>query len=924
MRTASYNIGRRYKCSYRHWTIPLYFIRIFSLIQLLSCFTFQIYSYFFQQQSVSQWLDLIDIFLLLVTYLFVFYFHLNLNLYHPTRPLFYTLWFWLYFLVQNYDCYKIYIHHMTLFQTIYVSIRQVALGLITINLTIICVHSCATVQRQGLSTRISSINYNDLSMPNERNRLLDVTIIQPSCHFRIRSLSSTDLVNEDDACISELFTFSWFNKLMKNGYKSLIIDLNDLCLLPHSLTVEHISTQFTQKMNTTPKLFRSLWSIFGRTFFLLGIIKILGDGMAFGGPIFLNKLISYMENGRKDLREGLLLCLILISTVSVASFLNIHFSYRISLLTLKCKVCLYTQIYQKATKLNLSQMGNFSMGEIVNHMSTDTDRIVNFFQSFHAFWSLPVQIAIVLYLLYLQIGLTFLTGLAFAIILIPINKVIASKIGKLSQSMMMYKDDRVKLVSEVIYGIRAIKLNTYEEYFTSEMDKIRTNELKTLRGRKYLDAFCVYFWATTPVLISVLTFTTYTLLGNHLTPSKVFTSLALFAMLIAPLNAFPWVINGLVEAQVSLKRVQKFINIQPINMDEYYHQLPIEEQFQLSLDLPSISILLKDARFTWNESNESILNVNNLSVKRGDLVLILGRVGSGKTTLLNSLLGELLKLHGQIIVEKVIENGYAYCAQEPWIQQLTFRENILFGTSYDHAWYKQVIDACALEKDIQYLGDAGDQTYIGENGATLSGGQKARVALARAAYQDKDIYLLDDPLSAVDVNVARYLFTKCIKGILKHKTRLLCTHQVQYAKQADYVILVDKGQIVKQGKPEDVLSVAESLLFGDQTSELSVTTTTPSHKSVTELDELIIQPENALQTELEQRCTGTVKLFVWKRYFIAVGIILSFSIVISVFLMQASRNIFDWWLSYWTSHQLEIRNMSIINNRSFVILNPSV
>ena len=147
--------------------------------------------------------------------------------------------------------------------------------------------------------------------------------------------------------------------------------------------------------------------------------------------------------------------------------------------------------------------------------------IVNFFQSFHAFWSLPVQIVIVLYLLYEQIGLTFLTGLAFAIILIPINKVIASKIGQLSQDMMRHKDERVKLISEIIYGIRTIKMNAYENYFIDRMNLVRQKELKALRGRKYLDAFCVYFWATTPVLISVLTFSTYTLLGNQLTPAKV-------------------------------------------------------------------------------------------------------------------------------------------------------------------------------------------------------------------------------------------------------------------------------------------------------------------------------------------------------------------------------------------------------------------
>lgn len=304
----------------------------------------------------------------------------------------------------------------------------------------------------------------------------------------------------------------------------MINDLNDLCLLPMAI-LSAFKSSSTLSVDSD-RLTKSLRKRFGCSFFGLGIVKVLGDGLSFGGPIFLNKLVNYIDQSddskdSRDLRQGIFLSTLLIGSVTLASFLNTHFTYRINRLGLRCKMYLYTSIYFKATKLNISQMNQFSMGEIVNFMSTDSDRIVNFFQSFHAFWSLPVQIVIVLYLLYQQIGLTFLTGLGFTIILIPINKVIASKIGKLSQDMMFYKDERVKLISEIIYGIRTIKMNNYENYFDDRVKTIREQELRALRGRKYLDAFCVYFWATTPVLISVLTFTTYTLLGNQLTAAKV-------------------------------------------------------------------------------------------------------------------------------------------------------------------------------------------------------------------------------------------------------------------------------------------------------------------------------------------------------------------------------------------------------------------
>ncbi|CAF3670190.1 unnamed protein product [Rotaria socialis] len=906
----SYNIGQRLKCSYRLWTLPLALIRFGSSLVLITTFSFYFYDYFFANNTKYQWIDAINILLILNTHLFICYFNFNRNLYHNKRPMNYIIWMIIFFVIQNYDIYRIVIKHLTLIESIYVSIRQSCLVLITFGLLCICCHTCD----QPMPTEHPETNESQYFLP-------DTVIIQSRCLFLPSSQQeSSHVINEDSATLTELFTFAWFNPLMKRGYNSLIIDLNDLCSLPFALLpLRSSGVQHHRRLS------RALMKNFGRSFFLLGILKILGDGLAFGGPIFLNKLIIYMEESSgseqkdRDLRRGLLLSSILIGTVAVASFLNTHFTYRINRLGLRSKIYLYTRIYSTATQLNTCQMNTFNMGEIVNFMSTDSDRIVNFFQSFHAFWSLPVQIAIVLYLLYQQIGLTFLIGLVFTIILIPINKCIASKIAKLSQDMMLYKDERIKVVSEIIYGMRTIKMNTYENYFSDRINDIRQKELRALRGRKYLDAFCVYFWATTPVLISVLTFTTYTLLGNQLTPAKVFTSLALFALLISPLNAFPWVINGLVEANVSLKRVQRFMDIEPIDFDAYYENVPID-LFPILDHRSSLDIRINQANFSWNstdyiESDEISLKNIDLTIVRGSLVLIVGRVGSGKTTLLNGILGELNKINGSINVHNAVENGFAFVSQESWIQQMSFRDNILFGKPYNEQLYKRVIDACALENDIKSLGAAGDFKLVGENGVTLSGGQKARLALARAVYQDKDIYLLDDPLSAVDVHVARHLFSNCINGLLKYKTRLLCTHQIQFMDQADYIILVDNGRIVRTGKPNEVLTSAEGLLLSsNHSSQTSVGTTT--HKSMIDIEEQVIQAETALENEAEQRCTGTVKFTVWKRYFVAVGIFLSFSIVLSVFLMQASRNVFDWWLSYWTSHQSSLLNIKNITDQT--------
>lgn len=257
-------------------------------------------------------------------------------------------------------------------------------------------------------------------------------------------------------------------------------------------------------------------------------------------------------------------------------------------------------------------------------MSIDTDSVVNAFPSFHSFWSLPLQICISLYLLYSQIGLSFLVGVVFILVLIPINKVISDYIGKVQTKLMLFKDLRVKLMTEFLHGIRVIKFYSWEAYFLKRINEIREEELQQLKAKKYLDAGCVYFWACTPILMSVATFTTYVLVGNTLSPSKVFTSLALFNMLINPLNSFPWVINGLVQAWVSLKRIQEFLGLENLNWLTYYS---FNELSVISIN-PGLCIDIRDSQFYWKKgaaatavgleaSPKIVLDQINIKVKRG-------------------------------------------------------------------------------------------------------------------------------------------------------------------------------------------------------------------------------------------------------------------------------------------------------------------
>ncbi|CAL7934283.1 unnamed protein product [Xylocopa violacea] len=743
----------------------------------------------------------------------------------------------------------------------------------------------------------------------------------------------------EDATITSKLIFHWVNPLMEKGVRGLLNHSDDLFEIPEYISTSTISQKIDKHLQNMPSdinnrmgstesvlttdvqvvtnkitLFKLLHKCFGLEFYSVGILKFIGDSTSFMGPLLLNKLIGFVEDKNEPLSYGYLYASLIFISALVGAFCNTHFTFWMSMVGLKIRSTVITLLYRKilhSSNVELKQKFNF--GEIVNFMSTDSDRLVNSCASFHTFWSIPLQLVVTLYLLYQQIGVSFLAGVIFAIILIPINKVIANQIGKLSTKLMECKDQRVKLTGETLHGLTTIKLNVWEDHFLRNILKLRENEIKYLRGRKYLDALCVYFWATTPVLISILTFATYVLIGNELDAKTVFTSMALLNMLIGPLNAFPWVLNGLTEAWVSLKRIQKILDLPDADISSYYSEAPSEVDLMLQDVMFSIKARqnLEQNGLTINSSlsvlnpslnseSDDIFNLYdiNITVPKGHLIGIMGKVGSGKSLLLDGILGEIVKVHGNIAMSDV-EKGFAYVKQNPWLQCGTIRDNILFGKSYDYNKYKSVLKACALTADLNALPKK-DLTPIGEAGNTLSGGQKTRISLARAVYADKDIYLLDDVLATLDPKVASYVFEHVILALLSNKTRLLCTHQTQYLMHADLVIEMSKGRIIKQGKPSDVLPDLEEYLLSSESieSNLDIISMSDLSREQGQMDSDEKYP--VLNEEYKEK--GKIRLGVYGCYVKAVGNYLAISIVLSMFLMQSSKNVTDLWLSYWVTH----------------------
>ena len=381
------------------------------------------------------------------------------------------------------------------------------------------------------------------------------------------------------------------------------------------------------------------------------------------------------------------------------------------------------------------------------------------------------------------------------IILVPMNAIDFFYMEKFQMRQMNHKDMRVKLISEILNGIKVLKMYSWEKPFIKKIEEIRSVELHSLKWVQYLDSFLFLVWNSAPFLVAVGSFVTFIYLdpeNNILDAKTAFVSLSLFNTLQAPFFLLPYSIQTIVQATVSIKRINKFLNSAELDPDN------------TSSNQLNTSVVAKNAYFTWGgKSDPPVLKNLNFIIKKGSLTAVVGRVGSGKSSLLSALLGEMQKTNGFVNIDTSI----AYVSQHAWIRNMSLKKNILFDKELNANFYNKVLYYCALEDDLRQLA-GGDQTEIGEKGINLSGGQKQRVNLARAVYANKDIYLLDDPLSAVDSHVGKHIFEKVIgeKGVLAKKTRILVTHAISYLPQVDNIIVMKDGAISEIGSYTQLLN----------------------------------------------------------------------------------------------------------------------
>ncbi|KAJ1704451.1 hypothetical protein LUZ63_004230 [Rhynchospora breviuscula] len=590
-----------------------------------------------------------------------------------------------------------------------------------------------------------------------------------------------------------VMSFWWLSPLMKKGYETPLEEKD----IPQLGEIDRAGTQYiifidklnnqkqTSKQNSSsPSIFWAIVSCHKREILVSGFFALLKVLTLSAGPMILNEFIKVSLGQEAFKYEGYVLAVGLFFAKCTESLSQRQWYFRTRRLGLQVRSLLSAAIYKKQQRLsNLAKLTH-SSGEIMNYVTVDAYRIGEFPYWFHQTWTTSLQLCIALVILYQAVGLATIASMVVIILTVACNAPLANLQHKFQTQLMEAQDDRLKAMSESLANMKVLKLYAWEGHFRKVIEKLREKEyvwLKAFQMRKAYNSFL--FWSS-PVLVSAATFLACYILGIPLDPSNVFTFVATLRLVQDPVRQIPDVIGVVIQAKVAFARIVKFLEAPELQTEKVRNEAFVSVEKL---------IVMESCDFSWDEnfSRPTLRNVN-LKVNAGEKVAICGEVGSGKSTLLAAVLGEVPKTRGMIQVC----GNIAYVSQNAWIQTGTVQENILFGSPMDKKRYQETLERCSLVKDLEML-PFGDQTQIGERGVNLSGGQKQRVQLARALYQNADIYLLDDPFSAVDAHTASSLFNEYVMGALANKTVLLVTHQVDFLPTFDRVMLMSDGEILR-------------------------------------------------------------------------------------------------------------------------------
>uniref|UniRef100_A0A665T414 Multidrug resistance-associated protein 4 n=2 Tax=Echeneis naucrates TaxID=173247 RepID=A0A665T414_ECHNA len=684
-----------------------------------------------------------------------------------------------------------------------------------------------------------------------------------------------------------------------------------------------------------PDLTRVLAKCYGGSYAYAGAFAFSLEAIKVIQPLLLGKIILYFEGYDPDDQQSLCLACAYATALSLSTFgltiLQHLYYYNVQRIGMKMRVATCHMIYRKALRLSSESMGQTTSGQIVTLFSNDVNRFDEITLNLHYLWVGPLQATVIIVFLWYEIGPTCLAGVVAVALMMPLQTWFGKLFGIFRSKTAVFTDNRIRIMNEVMSGIRIIKMYAWEKPFSDLVTEVRRKEIRQILNSSYLRGLNMASFFASSKIIVFITFTVHALLGNSITASSVFVTVSLYGTIKLTVTLFfPLAVEKVSETSVSIHRITNFLLLEEVQRESC--EPPLEGKRESSIEIEKLTCY-------WDKNLDapSLQNVS-VTVKPHQLLCVIGPVGAGKSSLLSAILGELPHDKGSLNVRGQL----SYAAQQPWVFPGSIRSNILFGRELHPQRYERVIRACALKKDLELLPD-GDQTLIGDRGATLSGGQKARVNLARAVYQDADIYLLDDPLSAVDSEVGKHLFEQCICGLLKNKSRVLVTHQLRYLRAADQILVLKEGHVTAAGSYGELsssgLDVA-SLLRSEEEQEqwarsadpdklsLRSQRTARSQGSFCSRSSLLLPetnstdqlPAKAVCTAAEEtRAEGDVSGRIYLKYLTA-GC--SFPVLLLILIIsvtaEAAYILQDWWLVYWAKEMYFNRSTEALSVKSEV------
>ncbi|XP_054161113.1 multidrug resistance-associated protein 1-like [Oppia nitens] len=498
--------------------------------------------------------------------------------------------------------------------------------------------------------------------------------------------------------------------------------------------------------------------------------------------VSLSLILNFMDNSEPQW-HGYVYCFMLLAINLAMGFVVSYNQQKMQTLGQRIKSLLTSLVYRKSLVLSNDSKREANTGQIVNLMNIDCQRFLG----------------IQLYLLYIEMGLAMISAIVLLLIAVVFNAYVIKLIDSITTDQIKLKDNRQTVINDILNGIKVLKLYAWEEAFIEKIEKLRSKELENLRKAGYWSSLLIFTANSLTFFTSLTTFGIFIAINSSATMSaqKLFVSIVLLRNIQSALQNIPSNISRLILVIISVKRLNKFFNLPEIT--NYLTNYTDNDHV----------VCIDNASFAWSSNEDAILNDINLKITDGMFVAIIGKVGSAKSSLLSALLGEMDILSGRVNIRHGV--SIAYVPQQPWIINKTLKDNILFGKDNDPVFYKQVFNSCALSDDLKQL-SAGDETEIGEKGINLSGGQKQRVSLARAVYSEADLYLLDDPLSAVDSHVGQHIMREVLHsetGLLRNKTRIMVTNQLFVLPFVDRIVVLKNGKIESIGTYNELLESDE-------------------------------------------------------------------------------------------------------------------